>query len=444
MTMSRSRDGCSSRLARAIACGLLLGAGATYAGPADHPGSVRIENVTVVPRDARTATVRFDVSWANSWHHEANHDAVWLFFKARAEGAMEWQHVRLAADKVLNPTGYSREEGGTPLDLIVPDGDDGFLGMFVRRADYGQGNVKAAKITAVWDLAAHKGITNDTKVDVRAFGVEMVFIPEGSFFLGSGGTEPCRFYRYTDGTQHTRPYRVTSAGAIPTGQQAGKLWARRGAQPEDGGEIPAAFPNGYAALYCMKKHITKGQYAAFLNTLPPAEAMERYPDRAGIARPSAAPNNTYTTGNDRHHNCGGLSWADGAAWAAWAGLRPMTELEYEKICRGPMEPGWDTGDKLDHPSYWEVQDINGWRLPRERPVTVGNATGRRFKGTHGPGTPTLPADWPHEDAVGAGIRGGYGAAGRPSNRLHAARVVPERAAGYAWRGVRTAPKGIGN
>ena len=33
--------------------------------------------------------------------------------------------------------------------------------------------------------------------------------------------------------------------------------------------------------------------------------------------------------------CNHLCWADAVAFAAWAGLRPMTELEYEKACRGP-------------------------------------------------------------------------------------------------------------
>jgi len=400
----------------AIGCGVLLGAGAARA--------VTIENVTVAPRDARTAYVKFDIAWDKSWRHEANHDAVWVFFKVRAEGGSEWQHVRLVADKVLNPTGYGQEEGGTTLDFIVPDGEEGFLGMFVRRAEYGVGKAAATKVTAVWDLTANKGITKDTKVSMQAFGIEMVFVPEGPFYLGSGGTEPYHFYKYTDGTQHTLPYRVTSAGAIPTGQQAGKLWARRGAQPEDNGEIPAAFPNGYAAFYCMKFHITQGQYTGFLNTLTAAQAKERGP------------------GNPR------LFWADGVAFAAWAGLRPMTELEYEKVCRGPMEPGWDTGDRLDHPSYWEVKAINGWRLPREHPVTVGHAKGRGFKGTHGRGTPALPEDWPQEDAVGAGTRGGYGAAGHPSHRLDAATVDAEltirhKGSRAFWRGVRTAPKGVG-
>ncbi len=420
-----------------VACGLLLGAGAARA--------VQIENAAVVPRDAATGTVRFDIAWENSWRHEANHDAVWVFFKVRAEGGTEWQHVRLAADKVLNPTGYGQEKGGTRLDLIVPDGSDGFTGMFVRRAEYGVGKVAATRVTAVWDLAANKGITKDTKVSVRAFGIEMVFVPEGPFYLGSGGTEPYRFYQYTDGTQHTLPYRVTSAGAIPTGQQAGKLWARRGAQPEDKGELPAAFPNGYAAFYCMKFHVLVCHYTDLLNMLDAAQAETRYTDKVRygqIARSGAPPHYTCSPPDSWRH-CVALSWADGATFAAWAGLRPMTELEYEKVTRGPIEPGWDTGDDLDHPSYWEVRNINGWRLPRERPVTVGNAKGRSFKGSHGRGTPALPADWPQEDAVGAGIRGGHGAAGRPSHRLLADSVAPERA-DYGWRGVRTAPKGIGN
>ena len=441
-----------------LACGLLLGGGTACTD------RLRIDNVKVARRDAATATVKFDIAWWNPWRHGDFHDAAWVFFKVRADEKSDWQHVRLAADKVLNPTGYGQEKGGTPLDFVVPDGEDGFLGMFVRRAEYGVGKVAATNVTAVWDLTANKGIEDIKKVRIQAFGIEMVFVPEGPFYLGSGGTERNHFYTYTDGTQHTLPYRVTGHGAIPTGRQDGRLWARKGAQPEDGGEIPASFPNGYAAFYCMKYHISQAQYAGFLNTLTAEQAQARYAEKSGITPAGKAPNYTYTPEHP-NRNCQSQSWADAAAFGAWAALRPMTELEFEKISRGPMEPGWDTGDELDHPSYWGVEGWCGWRVLTEHPVTVANATGRRFRGTHGRGTPTLPADWPRHDAVGAGIRCSPFALtrisaadisrqatrddlldmprARLSDRFYAAFVCPDRHPRFRWRGVRSAPKGVG-
>jgi len=144
-----------------------------------------------------------------------------------------------------------------------------------------------------------------------------------------------------------------------------------------------------------------------------------------------------------------LSWADGAAYAAWAGLRPMTELEIEKLVRGPREPiPGEVG-----PSYWGAvgfppwpwETIKGADTIVEIAVTVGNARGRAFKGSHGNGTLSLPADWPQDDAVGSGTRcvgkrDGHLIGldrGRVSDRLTAAVADPER--GYKFRGVRTAP-----
>ncbi|MBM4036999.1 MAG: hypothetical protein FJ290_00675 [Planctomycetes bacterium] len=367
----------------AIACALLPGAGTARA--------VTITNVTVAARDAGTATVAFDIAWDNSWRHEINHDAAWVFFKVRAEGATEWQHVRLAADKVLNPTGYSQEKGGTPLDLIVPDGRDGFTGMFVRRAEYAApGKVATSKVSAVWDLTANKGITRDTKVQVRPFGIEMVYVAEGPFCLGSGGAEINGFYTYTDGSQHTQPFRVTSAGAIPTGRRNGRLWARKGAQPEDGGEIPASFPNGYAALYCMKHRIGSAQYAAFLNTLSAAEADKLRSERT-VVRSGEGPNSTYS--GRSADAADGLSWADSAALAAWAALRPMTELECEKLVRGPREP---VPDEV-HPSYWNIPYPDGfWNS------LLHDGTESNVRGQFSAGDTTDPFRIESEDALTLG------------------------------------------
>ncbi len=441
--MSRSgiRYGLARTGAVAVACVLALGADSLHAGWPDHPKTIKIEKVTVAPRDGRTATVSFDISWEGSWRHEGNHDAVWVFFKVQAAAGKSWQPVRLVADKVLNPTGCGDGEG-TPLDLIVPHGEDGFVGMLVRRAEFGQGTVRAAGVTAVWDFTANQDVTTDVKVSMRAFGIEMVYVPKGPYYLGTHADADMNdFYRYREGGGKNAPYRVTGPGAIPTGRQEGRLWAS-GAQPEEGGEIPASFPNGYAAFYCMKKMITGGDYCGFLNTLTPERAAKRY--SAAIDRSGEAPVNSYSVGQEQAvFNFNPLSWADGAAFAAWAGLRPMTELEFEKITVGPIEPGWVTGHRLDFPSYWDVRDSNGWRLMLERVVTVGNPKGRRFRGTHGRGTLQVPADWPQDDAVGAGFRGGYGPKSRPSQRLQAATVNPERERFFGWRGVRTAPEEAG-
>jgi hypothetical protein len=472
----------------AAAGALVLAAGTAGARGFFDP-QVQVTNLTVVARDAKTATIRFDVTWEGSWRQEYSHDAAWVFFKVRANSGAEWQPVRLAADRVLNPAGYGqdtippppakketrlryhlpgRPDDGKPgnversrgffeaeyrdtqLEFLVPRGTDGFTGVFMQRVGNGAGAVVAHGVTAVWDLSAAKGIPDPAKAQLRGFGVEMVYVAEGPFFLGTGGEENYAFMEYAEGLSLARPYRVTSAGAIPTGRQPRRLWARDGAEPEDGGEIPSVFPNGYAAFYCMKQHITPRRYAEFMEMLTPEQSDKRYPPADTkvdwqVKRDGKSPNYTYKWSPGGPRAGSGmqrLAWADVAAWAAWCGLRPMTELELEKVVRGPREPiPGECG-----PSYWDVMAFNtiqwnsikGWELSGERAVTVGHATGRKFKGTHGDGTLTLPADWPQDDAVGAGRRciGLDWAAA--SERLMAAEVNPDRVCKF--RAVRTAPR----
>jgi formylglycine-generating enzyme required for sulfatase activity len=144
--------------------------------------------------------------------------------------------------------------------------------------------------------------------------------------------------------------------------------------------LPAEFPKGYAAFYCMKHEITQQQYVEFLNALSFGEQADLSggrPDAAagtpivrlsssgrelvrngiriavpGIPRASrnvprpdavvASVSKTVTPAvyetDAPHVACNWLLWSDGAAFAAWAGLRPMTELEFEKACRGPLRP----------------------------------------------------------------------------------------------------------
>jgi formylglycine-generating enzyme required for sulfatase activity len=96
----------------------------------------------------------------------------------------------------------------------------------------------------------------------------------------------------------------------------------------------------------MRYEVTRGQFAAFLNTI----SSDAYASTAGGDLAHAGGHYTATgryalSGvwpNLRparpYQACNLLSWWDAAKFAAWAGLRPMTELEYEKACRGPLEP----------------------------------------------------------------------------------------------------------
>ena len=76
---------------------LLLIAGGTQAQDQSWREAT-IENVAVRPHDdAKTAFITFDIAWKASWRHDVKHDAVWVFFKARAKDSTQWEHVRLAA-----------------------------------------------------------------------------------------------------------------------------------------------------------------------------------------------------------------------------------------------------------------------------------------------------------------------------------------------------------
>jgi hypothetical protein len=372
---------------------------------------LKISNVSIAPRDAKTATVTFDIAWTNAYRYDSFHDAAWVFFKVRPDTKSPWQHARLVADKVVNPTGYSSGEG-TPLEFVVPGGDEGFVGMFVRLAKDCRGAVTSQKVTAVINLNPEP---RTLPPEIRAFGIEMAYVAEGPFYLGSSVRRINCFYAYQESGTNTPPYRVTGAGTIPTGKQKGKLWAL-GFRPEDNSQIPAAFPNGYAAFYCMKfPCLTQGFYADFLNTLTVAQAKKRWyvegqgkeikqvgtavPAVRGRSEEASSPTFAATAPDAR---TAWLSWEDYAMVAAWAGLRPLTELEFEKAVRGLDAPeGTDAGL-----SFYGLQEVNAGNI-YERQVTVSTAEGRKFAGTHGRGIVELPLDWPSAVKDGVVYRGNY-------------------------------------
>ena len=296
--------------------------------------NMRVENTVVMPADAGKAKIQFDIAWDNSWlFRHINHDAAWVFFKALVKGSEGegWKHVTLSGSGV-NPAGYSTGTGGKDFEIVVPE--DG-MGLFFQRSasNAGAGNIAVSNVVVVWDLAK-SGISPSMKMRIQTLALEMCYVPEGAFWVGEEHPV-ANSGKFHMGGDRSKPFQITSENALVISNSAGNLYA---IPPILDGTLPKEFPKGYAAFYCMKYEMTQGQYADFLNTLTPAQAARReYVQWKGIVYTITWSNGVYAAGApDRV--CNYQTWMDGVAFADWAGLRPMTELEFEKACRGPLYP----------------------------------------------------------------------------------------------------------
>ena len=282
--------------------------------------NLQISNVTLT----NDSTLTFSISWENSWRLDGtppyNHDAVWLFVKKRDCASSQWSHTDLSATVGDHTT-------GSPLEAYVDGKDSSSVakGIFVRRKTDGVGNISSVSVSL-----RMVGLIPG-QFDFRVFGIEMVNIPEGAFYLGDGGISGSSF-REGGGTA---PYQVTSEGAIAYGNTAGKLYASSRALTAS---IAADFPKGFAEVYCMKYEISQGQYVDFVNSLQSDQAATRRVTGSATSRTNISGNWPVIVANTPHRAMGYLGWADMLAYLDWAALRPMTEFEYEKICRGPVSP----------------------------------------------------------------------------------------------------------
>ncbi len=424
--------------------------------------NLQITNTKVVLPEGSdgTALIQFDISWENSWRADSVagagdayfHDAAWVFFKVRNIELGVWQHVVLHGSGTNPP--LFETGSGTPVEFVVPADR---MGAIMRRSAPGTGTLAATNLMVRWNLADSDVLPRDS-VDAMTFAVEMVYVAEGPFWAGDGAVG------FTKTLINTPVANV--AGGFPTGQTA----------------PVSTWPNGYNAFYCMKYQITEGQWVDFFNLLTDAQKTKR--DITGNVAVYGGKNSdnvvnrntlAWTTGDattaapDRA--CNFLTYGDGAAFAAWAGLRPMTELEYEKACRGPLDPvpgefawgtteifsgviglsgvedgtEWVTSDVsmgaarwgqtggLTGPlragifatngasraaagaSYWGIMELSGNLY--ERVINLSQATGRSFTGRHGDGTLTAAGEadvadleWPSATVSpwGHGYRGGDG------------------------------------
>jgi formylglycine-generating enzyme required for sulfatase activity len=356
-----------------------------------NANNVQITNIVNTNPGSANPEITFDIKWDNSWNVSGvpnNYDAVWIFVKCQkvpkgtlnCESNLEWEHANMANSKA----GFS---AAAPLTYeLVSDS----VGLFLYRSGNGIGNIPTTSVTIVLDLPIPDS-PYAKEYNFKVFALEMVYIPQGNFELG-------------DGISHGSFNSITinnSTSTLDPGVVGGGIHST----------IPAEFPKGYSAFYCMKYEITQQQYVDFLNTLTFNQQITRTNLNAaqlatdpgnglcaivgscvnrnsikliqhGInsSRPGVfacdfqpAPGDPFNSPNDGLTIAMNyLSLADFYAYLDWAGLRPMTNFEFEKMARGPLarigkEYIWGTQNitqaqstELNHPgTASEVSNTSG-------------------------------------------------------------------------------------
>lgn len=280
--------------------------------------NIRISSIGLV----NDSIIQFSISWDNSWNAQyapANHDAAWVFIKKRDCASLTWSHVDLSKD-------MADHHAGAPLEVAYDNKDVGNFakGVYLKRATFGAGHINEVSVTLKM-----KGAVSG-EFDFQVFATEMVYIPQGAFYVGDGTINAAynSFYKYGGGL-----YQVTSENALSTTSIAGNLYYSSG---RTNTAYSANFPKGYKSFYVMKYEISQGQYVDFLNTLNSDQAAVRYVE-IDINRINIQGVWPEITTKYPYRAMGNLSWEDLLTFLDWCALRPMSELEFEKICRGPND-----------------------------------------------------------------------------------------------------------
>ena len=326
--------------------------------------NIQVDNVSLKAQNpgAQFTMVEFDISWENSWRLNigpSNWDAAWVFVKFRVNNG-PWNHASL---NYVN--GSAQSDGHSqPIGSTITTPSDG-TGVFIHRANIGSGDISWQDVQVRWNYGVD-GVGNNAIVDVQVFAIEMVYVPQGAYLLGGGtGSEVGKFFEWTVPLNFSNPYQIVSEAPIPVSPGVGNLYYSSPATFDAGdqaGPIPLGFPKGYNAFYCMKYEVTQSQWLAFFNSLTPTQQSNNDITDLDHRGPNSIDRN-----NIDWEGTGGATtitpyiplsfplWGEVLAYCDWAGLRPMTELEYVKACRGskasiPEEYAWGTPDIID-PSF---------------------------------------------------------------------------------------------
>ena len=328
--------------------------------------NVVISNVSIVNNGPGNIQIKFDLSWDNSWRTNigpANYDGAWVFFKYRIAGG-DWTHLNMTSSNIVVPAGfdYFQNSGSNKVGTMIFRDDN----------NTGTGSVSATNIQI--------GVSNNLPYDieVRGYAIEMVYIPPPvtRFFYGDGDgtTESINALHYTDNT-------ATTASVVPMKCDANTFdddeLELDGIYVYSNDTIQTTNPIGpidpfptMKALWCMKYELVQAAYRDFLNTLTYDQQVARTVNAPSSATGTSVFNGSTARnfleiktpgvnnstpavyGCDGNNNniydeagdgewiaCNYLSWVDLAAYLDWSGLSPMSELQYERICRGQSSAG---------------------------------------------------------------------------------------------------------
>jgi len=309
--------------------------------------------------DGVANTLTFTVKWDNSWRvvgGPTNYDAVWLFVKRQPCGANGiWSHG------LLSTTSANHTVSGTNANGLVIDAVSDGMGVFVHLGPNANNQI-ISSLTATTIVLKLSGTYNPSLTGAssaaadnwKVFGFEMVYVPEGEFYAGDGRSSNSS--NFSTGN-------TASALQITSAKQAAGLGVASNYTSSAiygcSVPLPATYPIGYNGFYCMKYEILQGQIADFYNCLTydqQAARLKISSNRLLSALNSYFGENSFglslynsTTGTsssipatiataNAHIPRGYMNWQDLTAYLDWSGLRPMTEFEYEKACRGTATP----------------------------------------------------------------------------------------------------------
>ncbi|MDO8802819.1 MAG: SUMF1/EgtB/PvdO family nonheme iron enzyme [Elusimicrobiota bacterium] len=260
-------------------------------------------NILSVTSDG-LATIGFNIAENNvttgtSLGNGAYNTADWVFVKYSTQAGVgdSWNHATLTGGTV----------GAGAALTAATDKRGVFLNHTANSAYW------TAGVTLTWDAGAD-GLFDST-VTVKIFTISMVRIPTGSFEYNANSISYGTWNGYGGDFQAT----VANAGSLPTG-------------------APAGWPNGYNSFYMGRYEVTQGQYVEYLNTLGSAEAANRNYTGGGVSgqnivqfstNPYGSRYYTYTPNNPKAV----LPFSHAWPYLSWAGVRPPTEMEFEKAGR---------------------------------------------------------------------------------------------------------------